>query len=153
MKKMITFCLFLLPLLSVTANTVTKAKAEAHNERKITVEVKIAEDFVPKNIEEWTLYVYAAMPNSRVPLANFKGKLSELPKKVELLESMYLLPHMTLQQADKVVVIAKATTSTDPHKKLAEDIIGYSKPINFSAGAHQKSQVIISQFDLAKSDK
>mgnify|MGYP003638309275 FL=1 len=147
------FCLFLLPLLSVTANTVTKAKAEAHNERKITVEVKIAEDFVPKNIEEWTLYVYAAMPNSRVPLANFKGKLSELPKKVELLESMYLLPHMTLQQADKVVVIAKATTSTDPHKKLAEDIIGYSQPINFSAGAHQKSQVIISQFDLAKSDK
>lgn len=117
--------------------------------RKISVKVELDKTLVPDNSHEWILYVYATKPGARLPLANYKGKLSELPSEIVLLESMYLLPHLTLKQAEQVVIVAKATKSKNPHQKSAEDLIGYSQPITFTSGAHQHVSMAIDQHDKA----
>jgi hypothetical protein len=117
------------------------------NERKITVQVSVQADLRPNDAEEWVLYVYASKPGERLPLANFKGKLSQLPSEIVLHQSMYLLPHLTLQQAESVVIVAKATKSKNPHQKSADDIIGYSVPVNFKSGSHQAISMSIDQHD------
>lgn len=118
-------------------------------DRKITVQVNIAPELMPNDADDWVLYVYASKPGARLPLANFKGKLSQLPSKIELHQSMYLLPHLTLQQAENVVIVAKATKSKNPHQKSPDDIIGYSTPVNFESGPHQSVTMIIDQHDKA----
>ena len=118
--------------------------------RKIDVDVSIAADLMPDDAELWTLYVYAARPDTRLPLSNFKGKLNDLPKHITLTQSMYLLPHLTLKQADEVVIVAKATKSKNPHQKSAEDLIGYSSKVSFALGAAQTARVEIKSADQAK---
>ncbi|MGB1261833.1 MAG: c-type cytochrome biogenesis protein CcmI/CycH [Cognaticolwellia sp.] len=121
--------------------------------RIITVQVNIKPELMPNDAQEWVLYVYAAKPGERLPLANFKGKLSQLPSEIVLHQSMYLLPNLTLQQAQNVVIVAKATKSKNPHKKSADDIIGYSTQVNFDNGAHQSVSMIIDQHDKSQPTK
>jgi len=123
------------------------ANDESAPARKINVDVSVAAELMPEDAEQWILYVYAARPDTRLPLSNFKGKLSELPKQVTLTESMYLLPHLTLKQAEEVVVIAKATKSKNPHQKSPEDLIGYSAKLSFASGAAQTARVEIKGAD------
>ena len=122
-------------------------------DRTITVQVNIKPELMPDDAQEWVLYVYAAKPGERLPLANFKGKLSQLPSEIVLHQSMYLLPHLTLQQAQKVVIVAKATKSKNPHQKSADDIIGYSRIVNFNSGAHQSVSMTIEQHDKSQPTK
>ena len=116
-------------------------------ERMITVDVSIDKNMLPDDAEKWTLYVYAAKPNTRLPLSNFKGKLSQLPMKVELKQNMYLLPHLTLKQAEDVVIVAKATKHKNPHNKDGTDIMGFSPAISFENANKLKAQVTIDQMD------
>jgi hypothetical protein len=115
--------------------------------RKVTVQVSIQDALIPKDVDEWVLYVYASQPGTRLPLANFKGRLSDLPREVVLHQSMYLLPHLTLQQAESVVIIAKASKSKNPHQKSSQDIIGYSTAVSFKSGPEQMVSMIIDQHD------
>lgn len=115
--------------------------------RSVTVQVDVKQSLMPNDAEQWVLYVYASKPGERLPLANFKGKLSQLPSEIILHQSMYLLPHLTLQQAENVVIIAKATKSKNPHQKSADDIIGYSVPVSFTSSPHQTISVSIDQHD------
>jgi len=139
-------CLSVLFFAILIVQTPIKAE-EAIPSRQITVQVDINKDLVPSNTEEWVLYVYASKPGERMPLANFKGKLSQLPREIVLHQSMYLLPHLTLQEAESVVIVAKATKSKNPHQKSVDDIIGYSVPLNFNSGPHQAISMIINQHD------
>ena len=143
MKKLLTLCCLLLPLFAFAA----QADESQKDRRTIAVQVKMAPNLAPSDADKWTLYVYAAKPNTRLPLSNFKGKLSQLPAEVLLDESMYLLPHLTLKQAEEVVVIAKATKSKNPHQKSAEDLIGYSAKLSFTSGAAQTARVEIKGAD------
>ena len=144
--------LFLSSILLVTLSLQTQLKAQEliseKPSRSITVQVDIKQGLMP-NEEDWVLYVYASKPGERLPLANFKGKLSQLPSEIILHQSMYLLPHLTLQQAESVVIVAKATKSKNPHQKSSEDIIGYSSPVNFNSGPHQAMNMSIDQHDKA----
>ena len=140
--------ILLATLLLQTPVTAQEQKAEKSS-RSITVQVGIHKDLVPSDAEDWVLYVYASKPDARLPLANLKGKLSQLPSEVVLHQSMYLLPHLTLQQAESVVIVAKATKSKNPHQKSADDIIGYSMPVNFDSGPHQAINMTINQHDKA----
>ncbi|UUO23889.1 hypothetical protein FGD67_12120 [Colwellia sp. M166] len=115
--------------------------------RSVTVQVDVKQSLMPNDAEQWVLYVYASKPGERLPLANFKGKLSQLPSEIILHQSMYLLPHLTLQQAENVVIVAKATKSKNPHQKSADDIIGYSVPVSFTSSPHQTISVSIDQHD------
>lgn len=122
-------------------------KVNKASDRKITVQVGIDQKLASKSSGEWTLYVYASKPGARLPLANYKGKLSEIPAEIVLYQSMYLLPHLTLNEAEQVVVVAKATQSKNPHQKSNEDIIGYSSFVTFDSGPHQQAKVTIDQHD------
>lgn len=130
------------------------SSADSTPMRKVVVDVKVAKNLLPADAELWTLYVYAAKPNTRLPLSNYKGKLSELPKTITLTESMYLLPHLTLKQAEEVVVIAKATKSKNPHEKSNKDLIAFSLPLSFDAGNEIKTSIeIVERDSLSKIKK
>lgn len=148
MKKLITLFLLFFPLCSISAKANLESDNAIDEYRKITVEINIEQSLMPKNSDEWILYVYAVKPKTRLPLASFKGKLSQLPATIILDESMYLLPHLTLKQAESVVIIAKATTNIDPHQRSDEDLIGYSPVINFSLTAKQQSKITIADYDI-----
>lgn|GEM_PF-1213997 len=110
--------------------------ADGSSSKKIFVSVSVDPAILPDNSADWPLYVYAAKPNTRLPLSSFKAKLGDLPLEVTLDESMYLLPHLTLKDADQVVIVAKASKSQDPHKKSPEDLIEISPVVNFEKSAH-----------------
>ncbi|WDE00762.1 hypothetical protein [Thalassomonas actiniarum] len=151
MKKLLAVACLLLPFLAFSGQQGKSDQAWAEKgSRAITVQVNIAQHLLPEDADNWTLYVYAAQPNTRLPLANFKGKLSQLPGEVILDESMYLLPHLTLRQAEEVVIVAKASKSKNPHKKSAEDVIGYSGALNFSLADKLEASVTIDQNDVAQ---
>ncbi|WDE09170.1 hypothetical protein SG34_030875 [Thalassomonas viridans] len=146
MKKLWALCCLLLPLCTFSA----QADEAKKGHRTIAVQVKMAQNLTPVDAELWTLYVYAAKPNTRLPLANFKGKLSQLPTEVLLDESMYLLPHLTLKHTEEVVIVAKASKSKNPHQKSNEDLIGYSGPLSFSSGDKLATSIVIDRHDVAK---
>lgn len=151
MKKLAVLSNFLLltSLLTLFGQSAAMAQEQVAEQasRKIIVKVDIQEDLIPSDAEQWVLYVYASKPGARLPLANFKGKLSQLPSEIVLHQSMYLLPHLTLQQAEHVVIIAKATKSKNPHQKSSADIIGYSSAVSFSSGPEQNVSMTIDQHD------
>lgn len=149
MKKFLFLCSVLLSTLLMQSSAQSQEQTADKPDRKITVQVNIAPELMPNDADDWVLYVYASKPGARLPLANFKGKLSQLPSEIVLHQSMYLLPHLTLQQAENVVIVAKATKSKNPHQKSPDDIIGYSTPVNFQSGPHQSVTMSIDQHDKA----
>ena len=98
MKKLF---LLLSSVFLMLSTSLVHADSAQDSARKVIVDVQIDKAIMPADAENWTLYVYAAKPTTRLPLANYKGKLSELPKKITLTESMYLLPEQTLRAGRK----------------------------------------------------
>lgn len=147
MKQFLIICSLLLSTVLLQTSAQSQEQVADEKARKITVQVDIKAGLRPNDADDWVLYVYASKPGERLPLANFKGKLSQLPSEIVLHQSMYLLPHLTLQQAENVVIVAKATKSKNPHQKSADDIIGYSKPVTFKSGSHQTISMSIDQHD------
>lgn len=132
------------PLLAFTLDSQPKS---------IEVNVDVSKSLIPENAENWPLYVYAARPNTRMPLSSFKGKFSDLPLKIALNESMYLLPELTLKDAEEVIVVAKVSKSLDPHKKSTEDLIGFSGILSFKDSKTHKIVLTIDQNDQQQSNK
>ncbi len=149
MRICISFCFLFWSIIGLSAAANAQEQTADKPARKVTVQVNISPELMPNDADDWVLYVYASKPGARLPLANFKGKLSQLPSEVVLHQSMYLLPHLTLQQAENVVIVAKATKSKNPHQKSSDDIIGYSTPVNFATGPHQSVTMSIDQHDKA----
>jgi len=147
MKKLLMLSGFLLASLLLKTPVQAQEPIAEKPSRSIRVQVDIKESLMPDDAEDWVLYVYASKPGARLPLANFKGKLSQLPSEIVLHQSMYLLPHLTLQHAENVVIVAKATKSKNPHQKSADDIIGYSMPVHFDSGPEQAISMTIDQHD------
>lgn len=125
-------------------------QVNAQEFREISVSIDIDKSLIPKNAEQWTLYIYATKIGERLPLALAKTKLNKLPMTTIINESMYLLPHLTLKQTEEVVIVAKATKSDNPHQKSADDIIGYSAKVSFASGNKQKAVVTINKRDAYK---
>lgn len=121
--------------------------------KSIEVKVDVSKSLIPENADNWPLYVYAARPNTRMPLSSFKGKFSDLPINITLNESMYLLPELTLKDAEEVVVVAKVSKSLDPHKKSAEDLIGFSEVLSFKDSKTHQIVLTIDQNDRQHSNK
>ncbi|WP_196138349.1 hypothetical protein [Aliikangiella sp. G2MR2-5] len=115
--------------------------------KTIKVSVSIKQNLLPEKSDGWPLYIYAARPNTRLPLSSYKGKVSDLPISITLDESMYLLPELTLKDAKQVVVVAKISKSTDPHKKSEQDLIGFSRIVSFDQGLNQQVSLVIDQTD------
>ncbi|KXJ50769.1 MAG: hypothetical protein AXW17_10010 [Colwellia sp. Phe_37] len=147
MIKLLKLSSLLLATLLLQAPVKAQEQITEKPSRSVTVQVDIKQSLMPDDAEQWVLYVYASKPGERMPLANFKGKLSQLPSEIVLHQSMYLLPHLTLQQAENVVIVAKATKSKNPHQKSADDVIGYSVPVSFTSGPHQFISMSIDQHD------
>ncbi len=66
---------------------------------------------------------------------------------------MFLLPELTLKQTEKVIIIAKATKSKNPHDKSNSDIIGTSEELSFNHTNQLSTKVSINKFDHFKSVK
>jgi hypothetical protein len=125
----------------------TTTNSELKTNKTITVNVAIDEDLAPKNASEWVLYIYAARPNTRIPLSSHKTTLDKLPLEITLDESMFILPAHTMKDVSEVVVIAKASKGEYTHKRNTEDLIGYSKPVSFESGPKQSINVEINEND------
>lgn len=140
-----TVLLFLLNSLSYAADTTTSTELKTN--KSITVNVTIDENLAPENASEWTLYVYAARPNTRIPLSSYKTTLDKLPLEITLDESMFLLPAHTMKGVSEVVVVAKASKGEYTHKRNTEDLIGYSKTVSFASSPKQSINVEINEND------
>lgn len=140
-----TVLMFLLSSLCYAADTTTNS--ELNTNKSITVNVAIDENLAPENASEWVLYVYAARPNTRIPLSSYKTTLDKLPLEITLDESMFLLPAHTMKGVSEVVVVAKASKGEYSHKRNTEDLIGYSKTISFSSSPQQSINVEINEND------
>jgi hypothetical protein len=140
-----TVLMLLLSPLGYAADTTTNRELETN--KAITVIVTIDENLIPTNASEWVLYVYAARPNTRIPLSSHKTTLDKLPLEITLDESMFILPAHTMKDVSEVVVIAKASKGEYTHKRNTEDLIGYSKPVSFESGPKQSINVEINEND------
>lgn len=125
----------------------TATDTEAKTNKTITVNVAIDENLAPKNASDWVLYVYAARPNTRIPLSYHKTTLDKLPLEITLDESMFILPTQTMNDVNEVVVIAKASKGEYTHKRNNEDLIGFSKHVSFERSPKQSVNVYINNND------
>ena len=82
--------------------------------------------------QDWPVYVYAAVPGTKLPLSSYQTKISKLPLTVTLTEEMYLLPTHTMAGHDQLVVVAKISSSGNPHQAGPEDLSGGSDALDFT---------------------
>lgn len=120
----------------------------AKTPRQISVAVDILPEMLPADAQDWTVYIYAAKPGSRLPLAALKTKLGKLPISVVLKQSMFLLPTHTLKDFQQVVVSVTASENADPHKHSAKDLIGQSRVLSFENTFALDTNVTIDRLDI-----
>ena len=95
-------------------------------EGNIQLDPKLAKSAKPDD----TLFVFArAAKGPRMPLAVLRAKVSELPMKYRLDESMAMQPGMDLSHFDQVVVVARISPSGDAMPQKG-DMQGTSKTVN-----------------------
>ena len=95
-------------------------------EGNIKLDPKLAKQAKPED----TVFIFArAAKGPRMPLAVLRTKVSELPMKYRLDESMAMQPGMDLSHFDKVVVVARISASGDAMPKSG-DFEGTSKTVN-----------------------
>ena len=119
----------------------------AQTDRQITVAVNISADVLPDNADHWTVYIYAALPNTRLPLAALRTTLDKLPLIVELKQAMFLLPTHTLNDFEQVVVSVTVSKNSDPHQHSAFDLIGKSPQLSFTDQAQIDTVVTVDRLD------
>ena len=95
-------------------------------EGNIQLDPKLAKNAKPDD----TLFVFARAANGpRMPLAVLRAKVSELPMKYRLDESMAMQPGMNLSHFDQVVVVARISPSGEAMPQKG-DLQGTSKTVN-----------------------
>lgn len=118
-------------------------QVQAEEMRRIEVQVSVDKAVQSGMKPEWPVYIYAAAPGSRIPLASTKLNVSDLPATVLLTEEMYVLPQFTLKGISQVELVAKVSTTGDPHKKGPEDRSGRSAVIEIAPGSLAKGTVVV----------
>jgi len=94
-------------------------------EGNIQLDAKLAKSAKP----DATVFVFArAAQGPRMPLAVLRAKVSELPLKYRLDESMAMQPGMSLAHFDQVVVVARISASGDALPQKG-DLEGISKTV------------------------
>jgi len=122
---------------------------QAEPEYQIKVKVSLADELKAEAHPKWPVYIYAAAPGSRVPLASFRTEVDQLPMVVTLDETMYVLPQFTLKGAEKVELVAKISAAGDPHKTGPQDMAGRSTPVVLTNGRVVPAAVKIDRFALS----
>lgn len=110
------FSVFLIAIGSVVAVVVADDSG-----RVIQVKVDLDTEADKGFTQDWPVYVYAASPGTKLPLASKSLKLSELPAQVKLTEADYVLPGLTMKDHTKLVVTVKVSSDPDVHKTGPED--------------------------------
>lgn len=102
------------------------AYADSAVEGNIQLDPKLAKSAKPTD----TVYIFArAAQGPRMPLAVFKAKVSDLPLKFRLDDSMAMQPGMNLSHFDQVIVVARISASGEPMAQKG-DLEGLSKPVS-----------------------
>ena len=133
----------LILIISILCSTFTYAQTD----RQITVAVDIVADVMPDKANHWTVYIYAALPDKRLPLAALKTTLGKLPITVKLKQSMFLLPTHTLNDFEQVVVSVTVSKDADPHKHSGFDLIGKSPQLSFADSDSITAVVTVDRLD------
>lgn len=95
-------------------------------EGNIQLDPKLAKNAKPDD----TVFVFARAANGpRMPLAVLRAKVSELPLKYRLDESMAMQPGMNLSHFEQVVVVARISPSGEAMPQKG-DLQGTSKTVN-----------------------
>lgn len=95
-------------------------------EGNIKLDAKLAKNAKPDD----TVFIFArAAQGPRLPLAVLRAKVSELPLKYKLDDSMAMQEGMNLSHFDKVVVVARVSASGDAMPQKG-DLEGISKTVN-----------------------
>jgi cytochrome c-type biogenesis protein CcmH len=122
MKRVVilVFSMFILPL----------AYANSTVEGNIKLDPKLAKSAKPTD----TIFIFArAAQGPRMPLAVFKAKVSDLPLKFHLDDSMAMQPGMNLSHFDQVVVGARISLTGEPMPQKG-DLEGLSKSVTPGKG-------------------
>lgn len=87
----------------------------------ISVAVDLSADFKEKVSADDVVFIYAkAMSGPPMPLAAVKHKVSDLPVKVQLDDSMAMMPNLVLSSFDKFIVGARVSKSGSPIGKSGD---------------------------------
>ncbi len=88
--------------------------------------------------DNWPVHIYLTAPDSRIPLSSTTTQLDKLPLKTVLTEKDYVLPMYKLIGHKQLVLVAKVSSSGDPHKEGPED---YRQVSNiFTLDSNNKAQ-------------
>ncbi len=113
--------------------------------REISIEISLSDSLRGSAEEQDTVFVYAREPTGRIPVAATKLKVKDLSRAVLLNESMKLINNYTLAGVDQVLVVARVSKGSNPHKTKAGDLIGESATLSFATGHVQRAVVVIDQ--------
>jgi len=93
--------------------------------------------------KDWPVYIYAAVPGTKLPLSSYKTTVSQLPLSVDLTEDMYLLPTHTMAEQEKLIVVLKLSSSGDPHQPGPEDLQVKSRVLDLSQRRQHRVELVL----------
>ena len=110
----------------------TTATTDNNSETKaVHVSVSISPEMQAKMNPEHTLFVYAqALQGPKMPLAIVRKQAKDLPVQVSLDSSMAMMPTMSLDKFDEVVLLARISASGQAMPESG-DLIGQSPPVRW----------------------
>jgi cytochrome c-type biogenesis protein CcmH len=120
---------------SLMANVENRSPEEQPAEaapQGVDVEVSLAPELQSKVNPKDTVFIYAQAPSGpQMPLAIVRKQVSELPLKVNLNDSMAMMPEMKLSRFDKVKLIARISKSGNAMQQPG-DLIGVIETVDLA---------------------
>lgn len=116
MKRFFKLFILLLSMAGLSQSAVARDDAEI--QVSVTVSNQLAAERFSQN---WPVHIYLAAPGSRASLSYTISQLDRLPLSLTLTEHHQVLPTLSLKGLRELVLIAKVSSSGDPHVAGAED--------------------------------
>ncbi len=124
--------------------TVSDVKSDSQAVASLSVEVTLAPELLGRTQPDQVVFIYAqAVQGPKMPLAVAKMKVSDLPVRVTLDDSMAMGPMAKLSSVDQVQIKATVTQSGTPGAKPG-DLLGMFGPV-IVAGHDSLIQINIDQ--------
>jgi len=111
----------------------------------VAIEVSLSSDYQKSVVPEDTVFIYAqALSGPKMPLAIVRKKVSDLPIKVSLDDTMAMMPTMKLSNFEKVKLLARISKSGNAMTQPG-DLIGVIEHVSLSDTGKSNKIIINSE--------
>jgi len=111
----------------------------------VAIEVSLSSDYQKSVVPEDTVFIYAqALSGPKMPLAIVRKKVSDLPIKVSLDDTMAMMPTMKLSNFEKVKLLARISKSGNAMTQPG-DLIGVIEQVSLSDTGKSNKIIINSE--------